>query len=528
MSTWIQILRSVAREWVNTQLAGLVTLSELGAKPQTGALREAFVVPGQAIWRCVSLAKARPVAERENVDIEKLRELLAQMGHDDVRADEIPAKLAEAFAAMRAHGAEQVAPSTVGADIDATIAAARSKLRESDPQGALELLKAKRAEETQARVKRETALLAEQAAVERLVYDYAGAKATLQELLRLDPDAIWRWIDLGDLWGTTGNLAEASRAFGSALEAARRQGLAREEYAALSWLGDVSVAQGRLAEALQCYQAQLAIVERLAQADPDNMQWQRDLSVSYEKIGDVLVQQGKLAEALQSFRDSLAIAERLAQADPDNMQWQRDLSVSHEKIGDVLADQGKPDEALQPYRDSLAIRERLTQTDPANTLWQRDLSVSHNKIGGILVQQGKLAEALQSFRDSLAIRERLAQADPDNTEWQRDLSVSYDNIGDILVQQGKPAEALQSFRDSLAIGERLAQADPDNAVWRRDLIVSCAKIAEASPGEARVMLGRAQEIANRLRDEGKLAPADAWMPHELARRLAALGDAADG
>jgi hypothetical protein len=40
--------------------------------------------------------------------------------------------------------------------------------------------------------------------------------------------------------------------------------------------------------------------------------WQRDLSVSYNKVGDVLVAQGKLDEALKSYRDSLAIAERLA------------------------------------------------------------------------------------------------------------------------------------------------------------------------------------------------------------------------
>jgi hypothetical protein len=44
------------------------------------------------------------------------------------------------------------------------------------------------------------------------------------------------------------------------------------------------------------------------------------------------------------------------------------------------------------------------------------------------------------------------------------------------------------------------------------------------PGEAPVMLTRAGTIANRLREEGRLAPADAWMPDELARRLAALKD----
>jgi hypothetical protein len=62
----------------------------------------------------------------------------------------------------------------------------------------------------------------------------------------------------------------------------------------------VPVAQGNLPEALKSYQADLAIADRLAKADPGNAGWQRDLSVSYNKIGDVLVAQGNLPEALKS------------------------------------------------------------------------------------------------------------------------------------------------------------------------------------------------------------------------------------
>ena len=77
----------------------------------------------------------------------------------------------------------------------------------------------------------------------------------------------------------------------------------------------------------------------------------------YEKIGDVQVAQGDLAGALKSYRDSLAIIDRLAQSDPGNAGWQRDLSVSYEKIGDVQMAQGDLAGALDSYRDSLAIIE---------------------------------------------------------------------------------------------------------------------------------------------------------------------------
>ncbi len=99
--------------------------------------------------------------------------------------------------------------------------------------------------------------------------------------------------------------------------------------------------------------------------------------MSYNKIGDVLAAQSNLPEALKWFRDGLAIAERLAQADPGNAGWQRDLSVSYSKIGDMLAAQGNLPEALKSYRDGLAIRDRLAQADPSNADWQFDLVASH-------------------------------------------------------------------------------------------------------------------------------------------------------
>ena len=45
---------------------------------------------------------------------------------------------------------------------------------------------------------------------------------------------------------------------------------------------------------LECDNASLAIADRLARSDPGNAGWQRDLSVSYNKIGDVQVAQGDL------------------------------------------------------------------------------------------------------------------------------------------------------------------------------------------------------------------------------------------
>jgi hypothetical protein len=77
-----------------------------------------------------------------------------------------------------------------------------------------------------------------------------------------------------------------------------------------------------------------------------------------------------------------ADADRAA-ADPTNTGWQRDLSVSHNRLGDLARAAGDLPAATGHYQAALTIRERLAAADPTNTGWQRDLSVSHNKLGDL-------------------------------------------------------------------------------------------------------------------------------------------------
>ncbi len=221
-------------------------------------------------------------------------------------------------------------------------------------------------------------------------------------------------------------------------------------------LGDLRKAAGDLPKARSAYDTARAIAARAARLDCENAGWQRDLSVSYERIGDVLVAQGNLPEALKSFRESLDIAQRLAASDPDNAVWQHDLSASFNKVGDVLVAQGNLAQALKSFRESHAIFERLAAADLENAEWQRDLSVSYVKHGDVLVAQGNLPEALEAFHDSLDIRKRLAAADPENAGWTADLAAVHGKIGQALATAGETQEALDMLRKGRAIVAPLA------------------------------------------------------------------------
>jgi tetratricopeptide (TPR) repeat protein len=347
--------------------------------------------------------------------------------------------------------------------------------------------------------------------------DPKAAREAYAKAVALDPDnaeGLDRdgWFQLGAT-----NLAAAEKSYRALLQLAGKGASEDQIFWARTGLGDIAVARGDLNAALAAYGEALAAMERLAGSNAGNANWQRDLSVSNNKIGDVLVKQGNLPEAEKSYRAGLAIRERLAGSDAGNADWQRDLSVSNTKIGDVLVKQGNLPEAEKSYRTGLMIAERLAGSDAGNADWQRDLSVSYDRVGNVMVKQGNLPVALKSYRAGLAIRERLAGSDAGNAEWQNDLSVSYEKVGDVQKAQGDLASALKSYRADVAITERLAKSDPGNAGWQRDLAISVGRLALAQKqsgdkAKARGYLRQGHEIIARLT---KLSPDNAEWKSDL-------------
>jgi tetratricopeptide (TPR) repeat protein len=164
------------------------------------------------------------------------------------------------------------------------------------------------------------------------------------------------------------------------------------------------------------------------------------------QIGDLHVMRGSLGQALAAYRDGLALASDIAKADPGsgagagpaNAGWQRDLSVSQEKIGDVLRAQGNLAEALDAYQASLAIAERLAKADPANAGWQRDVALSLQRTGGLAAQQGRRAEAMAAYRRGHDIMRRLTALAPDHAAFQRDLAWFQARIAELSAAEAPP------------------------------------------------------------------------------------------
>ena len=67
------------------------------------------------------------------------------------------------------------------------------------------------------------------------------------------------------------------------------------------------------------------------------------------------VRVGDLTRARAASEESLATIRKLAATDPGNVLWQRDVSVSLEKVGDVRRAAGDRAGALSAYGESLDV-----------------------------------------------------------------------------------------------------------------------------------------------------------------------------
>ncbi len=290
---------------------------------------------------------------------------------------------------------------------------------------------------------------------------------------------------IGDVRIAQGRLAEAgepltqSLALAKALadrhpgDGARLFNLAQSHF----WVGFVEWRRRRLDEALVHFREYLRIAERLVGLDPKSMEWRLELSSANSNIGSVLEEQGRPDAALERFEACLAIETALLVERPDDATLRGAAAASHNTIGAVLRTLGRLDESLAHHRQELAFHEELVHREPGTVQWRQFLSVSHNRVAMLLEATGSLEAAAAHAAEALAIAGRLSAEDPSNLDWLRELGRSHHRAGAIAGARGKAAEALTHLRSGADTMQRLVRLDPLNPSRRRDLADARAALA---------------------------------------------------
>ena len=254
----------VAVDAQNRKVAFAVTADDLRM-----ALLQAGVVADIRVSDDIGAASRAAMAEMRA----QYEAQIAGMSTQTTREREELERLREAVRSL-----EQAARQTPD---DATAQDALTALAEGDSKPAADVLRERidRQKHAGRAAQADAAAASRQLGALMSLTNSAAALAAYREAAELDPDDAWTLIELARLEQRAGSLARAAEALTQALSASATTD---ERTLGVAWtdLGEIRVAQGDLAAALEAFQKGLDIRTRLTAGDPHNSQWQRDLSVS--------------------------------------------------------------------------------------------------------------------------------------------------------------------------------------------------------------------------------------------------------
>jgi serine/threonine protein kinase len=226
----------------------------------------------------------------------------------------------------------------------------------------------------------------------------------------------------------------------------------------------------------------IAIAERVAAAQPGNEEALFALSDGHSMLGITLRRRNRLAEALDELRKAAQLREALVAARPLNIRYQHDLMISYSKLGDLLGPINPSlmdgPAALENYRKALALAERLSTADPADKGAAFDHGMALLTTGfAIQADRDHAPAALALLRQALAAFEALAQADPASARLQSSIAIAHQYIALRLTGAGDTAAALRSDREAIRIAQALIARDARNLTAQR---IICANGQEAA------------------------------------------------
>ena len=174
--------------------------------------------------------------------------------------------------------------------------------------------------------------------------------------------------------------------------------------------------------ALEFCQKAEKLMQSLADRNPKDAQTQRDLAAIFAVHAYLLDQLGQTEETLGISQQGLAIVHRVAEADPNNtedrevIEWYRRLIARcYEQLAQSHFDAKQFDKALDFNQRAEGVWRSQVERAPKDASWQRNLASSCGKQGVVLMELNRTEKAQESFQQGLDIYQRLVETDPNNT-----------------------------------------------------------------------------------------------------------------
>jgi non-specific serine/threonine protein kinase/serine/threonine-protein kinase len=233
-----------------------------------------------------------------------------------------------------------------------------------------------------------------------------------------------------------------------------------------SRVGDLDLAQGKYAEAVESYQRALASFDDARELDTAREDATEDRARVQGRRGVALTWAGRREEAKAALLESIRLLQQLNDRPGASRVMRRGLAVNHGNLGDVYHYEGNYAKALESHQRAANIARALLAETPNATTAKRDVVMLLARVAGDLIELRRYDDSARNTLESIAIEEEMVKADPQNVQFQFDLADMYGNLAASQRETRRLGEALRSIEHSLKISEGAAAKNPDFVAHR--------------------------------------------------------------
>lgn len=202
-----------------------------------------------------------------------------------------------------------------------------------------------------------------------------------------------------------------------------------------------------------------------ADAGNDDIELQRDLAASYERMGELRVDphhsdKNDAAAAVDAYRHAVDLRRKIASRKDAVPRDREDLALSIAKLGDGQFFASDTKQALESYNSAWTLARTLPSAQ--HTLG----AIDERRCVGLLTA-GRTSAALETCREGIATLAPLAKASPDDVEVERMVATTEASYANALRLSQQPKEAAVEAKRAVESLHRLELLAPSNAEYRR-------------------------------------------------------------
>jgi eukaryotic-like serine/threonine-protein kinase len=280
---------------------------------------------------------------------------------------------------------------------------------------------------------------------------------------------------------------------------------------ALYQFADIRASQGRLAESVTNYDRAIEQYTKLLAAYPTNLNWQFELTRTWNDLGISYARQADYTNALEALDQSLNLREHLIQLQPTNTWWLGAYGVTAMNLGQTCRHLDRLDQAGEYLHKAETVFRQWMTADPSSSLAKSRLATTLGALAHLESERGQLDEADKAYAENLQLARAGLIADPKSGDRLSDVMLALDFVGETQTLKSNYVAAVANLAESVNLGEQLTARDPANGEWQMFLTTVLVDQAAAlrgaqRPQEALASLRRAWTLCDEHDDAVKQSP----------------------